>query len=309
MTKYLLKRFLYMIPMLFLVILFVYLIMSFTPGDPATNNLPMTTPQQVKEAYNERVGYTGTAVSRFFGYLKGLMSGKVLSYTSGENIFAELGKRIPVTLRLGLLSFSIAAFLGVGLGILSAVKQYSFLDSSLTVIAVLFASIPSFFIAGVLQLYFAVSRGLLPSFGMEAGWKSFVLPVATLVVSSIPVLSRMTRSAMLNALNQDYIRTARAKGCSEKRVIWKHALKNASFPIITLLLTGLASILGGSVIVESIFTLPGIGTYLLTAINGKNTPVVMTCTLILSAVFMLAMVLMDVFFALIDPKVRARYQK
>lgn len=309
MTRYLLKRFLYMIPMLFLVILFVYLIMSFTPGDPATNNLPLTTPQQVKEAYNERVGYTGTVVSRFFGYLKGLLSGRVLSYTSGENIFTELGKRIPLTMRLGLLSFSIAAFLGVGLGILSAVKQYSFLDSSLTVIAVLFASIPSFFIAGVLQLYFAVSRGLLPSFGMEAGWKSFVLPVATLVVSSIPVLSRMTRSAMLNALNQDYIRTARAKGCSEKRVIWKHALKNASFPIITLLLTGLASILGGSVIVESIFTLPGIGTYLLTAINGKNTPVVMTCTLILSAVFMLAMVLMDVFFALIDPKVRARYQK
>lgn len=309
MTRYLLKRFLYMIPMLFLVILFVYLIMSFTPGDPATNNLPMTTPQQVKEAYNERVGYTGTVVSRFFGYLKGLLSGRVLSYTSGENIFTELGKRIPLTMRLGLLSFSIAAFLGVGLGILSAVKQYSFLDSSLTVIAVLFASIPSFFIAGVLQLYFAVSKGLLPSFGMEAGWKSFILPVTTLVIASIPVLSRMTRSAMLNALNQDYIRTARAKGCSEKRVIWKHALKNASFPIVTLLLTGLASILGGSVIIESIFTLPGIGTYLLTAINGKNTPVVMTCTLILSAVFMLAMVLMDVFFALIDPKVRARYQK
>lgn len=309
MSRYLIKRFLYMIPMLFLVILFVYLIMSFTPGDPATNNLPLTTPQQVKDAYNERVGYTGTVAGRFFGYLKGLASGNVLSYTSGENIFTELGKRLPLTLRLGLLSFSIAALLGVGLGILSAVKQYSFLDSSLTVIAVLFASIPSFFIAGVLQLYFAVNRGLLPSFGMEAGWKSYILPVSTLVVTSIPVLSRMTRSAMLNALNQDYIRTARAKGCSEKRVIWKHALKNASFPIITLLLTGLASIIGGSVIIESIFTLPGIGTYHLTAINGKNTPVVMTCTLILSAVFMIAMVLMDVFFALIDPKVRARYQK
>ena len=139
MSRYLIKRFLYMIPMLFLVILFVYLIMSFTPGDPATNNLPLTTPQQVKDAYNERVGYTGTVAGRFFGYLKGLASGNVLSYTSGENIFTELGKRLPLTLRLGLLSFSIAALLGVGLGILSAVKQYSFLDSSLTVIAVLFS--------------------------------------------------------------------------------------------------------------------------------------------------------------------------
>ena len=118
----------------------------------------------------------------------------------------------------------------------------------------------------------------------------------------------MTRSAMLDAMNQDYIRTARAKGCSEKRVIWKHALKNASLPIITLLLTGFAGILGGSVIVESIFTIPGIGTYMLDAINAKDVPVVMTCALLLAFIFMIVMVLMDIFFALIDPKLRARYR-
>lgn len=114
---------------------------------------------------------------------------------------------------------------------------------------------------------------------------------------------------MLDAMNQDFIRTARAKGCSEKRVIWKHALKNASLPIITLLVSGLASTLGGSVIVEQIFTIPGVGMYMLSAIKDKNVPVVMTCALVLSLIFMVAMVLLDICYALIDPKIGARYKK
>ena len=246
---------------------------------------------------------------RFFGFVKGVLRGEVLSYTTGQNIFGELGRRLPLTLRLGLSSFAIAAVLGVSLGILSAIRQYSFLDTSLTILAVLFASIPSFFVAIVLLLYFSVNRGILPTFGVNDGIKSYILPVVTLVSGSIPVLSRMTRSAMLGVLKQDYIRTARSKGVPERSVIWKHALKNASFPIITLLLGGLANVLGGSVIAESIFSLPGIGTYMLKAINEKNVPGVMTCTLMLSAIFMLAMLMNDICFALIDPKVRARYQK
>ena len=308
MGRYILRRLLYMIPMIFLVALLVFLIMAITPGDPATNNLPITATKEVKEAYNASVGYSDSLSVRFFGFVKGVLTGKVLSYTSGQNIFEELGRRLPLTLRLGLVSFAIAAVLVVSLGILSAIKQYSFLDTSLTILAVLFASIPSFFVAIVLLLYFAVYRGVLPTFGMNDGIKSYILPMVTLVSGSIPVLSRMTRSAMLGVLQQDYIRTARAKGVPEKSVIWKHALKNASFPIITLLLGGLANVLGGSVIAESIFSLPGIGTYMLKAINEKNVPGVMTCTLLLSAVFMLAMLLNDICFALIDPKVRARYQ-
>ncbi len=309
MGRYILRRLLYMIPMIFLVTLLVFLIMTITPGDPATNNLPITATREVKEAYNASVGYSDSPSVRFFGFVNGVLHGKVLSYTSGQNIFEELGRRLPLTLRLGLISFAIAAVLGVSLGILSAIRQYSFLDTSLTILAVLFASIPSFFVAIVLLLYFAVYRGVLPTFGMNDGVKSYVLPVVTLVSGSIPVLSRMTRSAMLGVLQQDYIRTARAKGVPERSVIWKHALKNASFPIITLLLGGLANVLGGSVIAESIFSLPGIGTYMLKAINEKNVPGVMTCTLLLSAIFMLAMLLNDICFALIDPKVRARYQR
>ena len=308
MTRYIIKRLLYMIPLLFLVILLVFLIMSFTPGDPATNNLPITTPADVKAAFNESVGYSGSLPTRFFTYLKGLLSGNVISYSSGNNVFEELSRRFPLTLRLGVVSFAIASVLGIALGILSAVKQYSFLDTSLTVLAVLFASIPSFFIAILMLLYFSVNKGILPSFGANDGIRSYILPVTTVVIGSVPILSRMTRSAMLGALQQDFIRTARAKGVPERSVIWKHALKNASFPIITLLLSGFAGILGGSVIAESIFSLPGVGMYMLDSIHAKNVPGVMTCALILSAVYMLAMVLMDISFALIDPKVRTRYQ-
>ena len=308
MFRYVIKRLLYMIPMLFMVILLVFLIMSFTPGDPASANLPLTTPASVKEAYNESVGYSESLGTRFATFLGGLVRGNVPSYSTEKNIFEELAQRIPLTMRLGFISFAIAALLGVALGIFQAVRQYSFLDTTLTVFSVLFASIPSFFVAILMLLYFSVNKGILPSFGMNDGIRSYIMPVATIVLGSVPILSRMTRSAMLGVLQQDYIRTARSKGVPEKTVIWKHALKNASFPIITLLLSGFAGILGGSVIVESIFSLPGVGMYMLDAIHQKNVPGVMICALFLSFIFMLAMVLMDICFAAIDPKVRTRYQ-
>lgn len=308
MGRYLAKRFATMIPMMFLVLVIVFLIMSLTPGNPADNNLPITAPAHVKQAYNEAVGYSDSLLTRFANYCSGLVKGNIPSYTTKENIFVEIGLRIPYTLRLGLISFGLAAILGVSIGIFSAVKQYSFADTFITVLAVFFGSVPAFLIALLSILYFSVRLGWFPSFGVDQGMKSFVLPIFSSTLAAIPVISRMTRSAMLSVMNQDYIRTARAKGCSERRVIWKHVLKNASLPIITLLVTGFAGVIGGSVIIEQIFSLPGIGLYMLNAIGGKNVPVVMTCSLLLSFIFIFCMVLMDVFYAMIDPRVRARYR-
>lgn len=297
-----------MIPLLFCVILVVFLIMSLTPGNPADNLLPDTATPEAKAAFNEMVGFTGSLPSRFWKYLKGLFSGNVMSYQTQKNIFDELGVRFPITFRLGLISFSIAVLIGVALGILSAVKQYSFVDTTLTIMAVLFASIPTFFVAMLLLLHFSVNKGMFPSFGLNDGWRSYFLPVLTLVIGNIPTLSRMTRSSMLDALNQDYIRTARAKGCAESRVIWKHAFKNASLPIITLIVTGLAGIMGGAVITETLYSLPGVGTYILKGVLTKDVPVTMTCALLLAAIYMVAMVILDILYALIDPRIRARYQ-
>ena len=309
MGRYILKRLLYMIPMMFAVIVMVFLIMAFTPGDPATNVLPLNTPAEIKAQFNARVGFSDSLWERFGNYMKGLLSGNVISYTTEENVFGELFLRIPVTFKVGIQAFVIAMIIGVSLGILSAIKQYSFLDTTVTIFAITFASVPSFFVAMMLVLLFAVNLGWLPTFGLEDGWLSYIMPVTTMVLGTIPMLSRLTRSSMLDAMNQDFIRTARAKGCSEKRVIWKHALKNAAMPIITLLITGLAGTVGGSVIVEQIFTIPGVGTYMLSGVNDKNVPVVMTCALVLSFVFMMAMVLLDVAYAIVDPKIRARYKK
>lgn len=309
MGRYILKRLAYMIPMMLAVILMVFFIMAFTPGDPATNVLPLNTPAEIKAQFNARVGFSDNLWERFFNYMKGLLTGNVLSYTTEENIFGELFLRIPITFKVGVQAFAISMVIGVSMGILSAIKQYSFLDTTVTVFSITFASIPGFFVAMMLVLFFAVKLGVLPTFGLEDGWKSYVMPVTTMVLGSIPMLSRLTRSAMLDAMNQDYIRTARAKGCSEKRVIWKHALKNAAMPILTLLITGFASTVGGSVIIEQIFTIPGVGTYMLSGVNDKNVPVVMTCALVLSFVFMLAMVVLDIAYAIVDPKIRARYKK
>ena len=156
-----------MIPMLFCVILMIFLIMSLTPGDPASNVLPLTTPQDVKDAFNERVGFSGSLLTRFGNYMHGLLTGNVLSYTTQENVFTELATRFPLTIRVGTWAFCISAVIGVSLGILSAIKQYSFLDTTVTIFAVTFASVPSFFVAVLMILFFAVYKGWLPNDGSQ----------------------------------------------------------------------------------------------------------------------------------------------
>ena len=310
MARYIVRRVMYMIPLALCVTLIIFLIMSFTPGDPATNNLPITTEPHVKQAYNESVGYTGSLFTRYTNFLKGLLKGEVLSYTSRNNVFTELRQRFPMTIRLGMLGFLLSSVIGVTIGIICAVKQHSFFDTATTVVVVLFSCVPTFFAGVILLLLFSVKLNIFPSFfAVEQGIRGLVLPTLTTVIGSVPTLSRLTRSAMLSVLEQDYIRTARAKGVPEKTVIWKHALKNASFPIIMVLLSGFAGVLGGSVVCETIYSVPGIGTYLTTAISTKNTPGVMLCAFLLSLVYMAAMLLIDITFAIVDPRIRARYEQ
>ncbi len=310
MGKYILRRILYMIPMALCVTLIVFLIMSFTPGDPATNNLPITTEPAVKQAYNESVGFTDDLGTRYMNFLKGLLKGEVLSYTTRNNIFTELAQRFPLTVKLGMLGFILSSIIGVSLGIFTAIKQYSFFDTAATVVVVLFSCVPTFFSGVLLLILFSVRLNWFPTFfTLDQGIKGIVLPTLTIILGSVPHLSRLTRSAMLSVLNQDYIRTARAKGIPERKVIWKHALKNACFPIIMVLLSGFASVLSGSVVTETIYSVPGIGTYMTGAITQKNIPGVMTCALLLSLLYMTAMLLIDITFAVIDPRIRVRYQK
>lgn len=307
MRSYILKRVAAMVVMLFGITLFIYTIMFFM-GDPATYNLDIKATPDAKAEYYRIIGYNQPYLARFALYLKGVFSGTMgISYQSQNPVWDEIAARTGMTFLLGIVSFAAASVVGIALGIVSAVRQYSILDTITNVVAVLFACIPAFFIGILLMILFCIRWNLLPSY-FTGRVEDYVLPVITLVMSSFPVIMRMTRAAMLDTLSQDYIRTARAKGCMEWKVIWKHALKNASLPIITLLGTTFSGVLGGSMIVENVFSMGGLGMYLVDSIQHLDAPAVMSVTLLLSTLFMGVMLLIDILYAVIDPRLKARYQ-
>ncbi len=215
--------------------------------------------------------------------------------------------RFPNTLFLAVLSMCVSALLGVTLGIVSAVKQYQAIDRVLVVTALIFASIPGFWLGLMLLLLFSLKLGWLPSFG-AGSLKNFILPTVTVSLTSAAGLLRLTRASMLETVRQEYIRTARAKGAPEKLVIYKHALRNALIPVVTTMGTSFGASLGGAIIAETVFAMPGMGTLLTTAIRQKDIPMVMGATLFLAFLFSLVILLVDILYAFIDPRIKAKYQ-
>lgn len=203
---------------------------------------------------------------------------------------------------------ALASLIGVGFGIISAVRQYSILDNVCVVVALVFASIPGFWLGLMLMLVFSLQLGWLPSHGVES-FASFILPTITVSLGSAASLLRLTRSAMLETIRQEYIRTARAKGASEKIVIIRHALRNALMPVVTTIGTNFGASLGGAIIAEQVFAMQGMGTLITTAIRQKDIPVVMGATLFLAFLFSLIILLTDVLYAFIDPRIKAKYQR
>ncbi len=230
------------------------------------------------------------------------------SYRTQQPVVDEVVARFPTTLTLTVLSISISSIIGIALGVISAIKQYTKLDVSLTVVALVFNSIPGFWLALMMILFFSVTLSFLPTSGIGT-WQHMVMPIASLSIGGIAGIMRITRSAMLETIRQDYIRTARAKGAKEKTVIMRHAIRNALMPIITVLGMNFAFMLGGSIITEQIFSLPGLGQYVITGIREKNDPVVLTCTLFLAALFCIIMLVLDIVYTLVDPRIRSRFMK
>ena len=306
MLKYVLKRLLLMIPTLLGVIFIVFTVMNITPSDPGRAILGTAATQEQVDQLNHELGYDQPFLKRFLDYCVDLLQGDMgTSYRTRTPFTTELLGRLPTTLRLGAVSFVISSILGIALGILSAVNQYSFADVFCSTTAILFASIPGFFLGMVLIHVFALRMGLFPTFG-GADWNSLVLPIITLTLSSTVTVQRLTRTTMLEAIRQDYIRTAKAKGCSNARITWKHALKNAILPVITVMGINAGTAMGGAVVCETVFSLPGMGTYILNAIQSKDIPVVMSSTVVLSLIFCVVMLLVDVLYAIIDPRIRER---
>ena len=309
MWRYVLKRLIAILPILLLVMLIVFYILNITPGDPVHIILGNDAPQEAVDALTEELGLNDPFFVRFFNYVKGVLHldfGE--SYRSGKPVFDEIFPKFPTTLVLAIFTVTLSTVIGVPLGIVSAVKEYSALDISLTVISLIIASVPAFWLGLMLILLFSNQLGWLPSSGVD-GWTSYILPVLSAALPSAAFNARITRSQMLEVMRQEYIRTARAKGASESRVIWKHALKNTLMPVITLVGTSFATSLGGTTITETVFGLPGVGNYILTSIQGKDVPVVMGSTLFLATLFMLIMLAVDLIYAYIDPSIRSQFAK
>lgn len=309
MTRYILKRIGMMIFVIFGVLLFIFVLLYLTPGDPARQVLGLTATDEQIEAQRHIMGLDQPFFKQFGDYLYNLIFRFDMgtSYKTNLSVMDEIAKRVPVTLLIGSLGVLLSLLIGIPLGILSAVKQYSLVDNAANVFAVIFTSMPSFWFALELSLIFAWRLKVLPATGFE-GFKSIILPVVTLGLGGAAANFRMSRSTVLDEIRKDYVRTARAKGTKESRVIMNHAVKNAMIPIITQVGNGVGGILGGAVVVENVFSIPGMGTYLLGAINARDYPIIRGGVLVICVFVSLCNLLTDIGSAYIDPRIKSYYK-
>ena len=308
MHKYIIKRILLLIPVLLGVSFLVFSIMSFTPGDPAQLILGESAPQAQVLALREEMGLNDPFLIQYGRFVLNAVQGDFgRSYTSGREVFGEIFQRFPNTLILAIIGVIIAILIGIPVGIISATKQYSLMDSISMIGALLGVAMPNFWLGLMLILFFSVSLGWLPSGGFN-GWKSLILPSITLGTGAAAIITRMTRSSMLEVIRQDYIRTARAKGVSEKKVINRHALKNALIPVITVVGLQIGYLLGGAVLTETVYSWPGVGRMMVDAIRSKDTPVVLAAVLFLATTFSIVNLFVDILYGFVDPRVKSQYK-
>ncbi|WP_027363935.1 ABC transporter permease [Desulfotruncus alcoholivorax] len=309
MSKYIVKRVLIVFPTLLAIIFIVFGIMSLTPGDPARMMLGQQASPEAVARVNHELGFDRPFIIRYGDYVVKLLEGDMgNSYRTGRPVFNEIISRLPTTAKLASAAILLAVMIGVPLGILSAVKQYSLYDITGTAAAMLMASIPGFWFGLMAILLFALKLGWLPSNGSDT-WVHYILPAITLAIPVSASLLRLTRTTMLETIRQDYVRTARAKGQTEKKVIFHHALKNALLPVVTVAGLEFGGLLGGVVTIETVFSINGVGTLIIDAIRMKDVPQVTGCAIFLAFLFMMVMLIVDILYAYIDPRIRARYQK
>lgn len=308
MIRYVIKRLLALIPVLLGVILIIFLIMDLTPGDPARLVLGNMAPTEALEAFREQHGLNDPIPVRYGRYVAGVFQGDFgTSWRTGLSVTSEVLERFPATLELAFYSLFFSFLLMVPLGIVSAVKQNSLVDNVGMVVSLIGIAMPSFWLGLVLILQFSLNWGLFPSGGYGT-IRHLALPVLTTGALTMANIARMTRSSMLEIIRQDYIRTALAKGVRKRDVILKHALRNAWIPVITVVGIQFGTLLGGIVIVENVFSWPGLGNFLLTSIQRKDTPAVLGGVVFMTMVFCLVNLAVDIIYAYVDPRIKAQYK-
>ncbi|MCR6464752.1 ABC transporter permease [Bacillus paranthracis] len=296
MLMFIFRRILQLIPVLFGVVFVVFLIMQMVPGDPALLIAGEGASKETVEQIRHQLGLDKPFIIQYFSYIGNILQGDFgVSIRSNRPVLDEVLIRLPITIELALCSIVITVVIGMIAGIISATKQYSWTDVSIMIIALLGVSLPSFWFGLMLIFYFSVQIQIFPVSGWGT-WMHMVLPALTLGASGAAIVARMTRSSMLDVIRQDYIRTARAKGVKERVVIYKHALRNALIPVITVVGLQFGALLGGTVLVESVFAINGLGRLIVDAIRMRDLPMLQGGVLITSVIFVLVNLIVDILY-------------
>ncbi len=305
MLRYIIRRVLFLIPVLLGVAFCVFTLLYLTPGDPARMVLgDMATDEAIKE-FRDKEGLNDPYLVQFGNYVWKAINGDIgRSYSSRRPVMKELLTAFPYTLKLSAFAMIIAILIGIPCGIISAIKQYSWFDTITMIFAMVGLSMPVFWLGLLLILLFSVHLRWLPSSGFST-FKAMILPSVALAAQSISMVTRMTRSSMLEVVRADYIRTARAKGQKESVVIWVHALRNALIPVVTLCGLQFGSLLSGAILTETVFAVPGVGQLMIRAIMARDYPMVQGGVLFVAIAFSIVNLLVDLLYAYIDPRIKA----
>lgn len=315
MFKFIVRRLLQTIPVLIGVSILVFSLMHLIPGDPAVIMSGESAPEEQVENMRERLGLNDPLHVQYFNYISNAVQGDLgSSIRSGRDVTTEISGRFWVTIELTVYSTILSIFMGLIAGIVSATRQYSFADTSLMIIALFGVSMPNFWLGLMLIQWFAIGIDLpawIPFIDNTAwfkpsGWgeiSQLVLPVITLGTSGAAIIARMTRSSMLEVINQDYIRTARAKGVKERVVIYRHALKNALIPVVTVVGLQFGSLLGGAVLAETVFAINGMGKLIIDSIQARDFPIVQGTILVAALLFVLVNMLVDITYRFLNKRI------
>lgn len=305
MVKYILKRILFLIPILIGVSAIIFILKTLTPGDPARMILGNTATEEQVNAKREELGLNDPVIVQYGNYIKGIVTRLDFgtSYKTNRPVLEEIMPRLWISTKITIGAVLLGAAIGVLLGIISALRKYTWIDSLVLVISMLFQSVPEFVVGLLLIMLFAVKLHLLPATGIET-WQGYILPMLCIGLSSIANYTRITRSSMLEVLSEDYIRTARAKGQSEKNITKEHALRNAMIPVAQSVGTHIGNAIGGGMVLETVFGVPGVGKYIVDAISSRNYPAVLGGALIIAILLTVINLLVDISFVLIDPRLK-----
>lgn len=308
MIKYILKRILMMIPVILGISFVIFFALEMAEGDPISVRFPDAV-GETYEALRHQYGYDRSVFYRYAMYIFGLLKGDLgTSISMNAPVWDVYMSRLPATVDLAIASSLVCLIISIPIGIISAVKHGTLIDNGSMVFALLGLSMPNFWLGLLLIIVFAQKLGWFPSYGREV-WYSIFLPAFTVGTGHTAVVTRTTRSSMLDVIRQDYLRTARMKGVSEKKVITKHALKNALIPIVTICGSNFAGILGGAALTETVFTWPGVGRLVIDAIGQRDVPLATGCIMMTCVLSSIILLIIDILYAYLDPRIKGNYTK